>query len=244
MHQHRAGDATPTLGFHGIAQGDIVGDHDRLDRNPVVSREFSGQAKVQPVAGIILDDQQDASRSRHGADCGEDGVHARRGKDIARDRRMQHASADITGMGRLMPAAAARKNRNPSPRIAGRQIGPKHDVLAFQKGLAGGQIHQALQHLAHDGTRIVDELLHFHSSQGTPGGVPSIGQRFEAPAGPPVQAVVKWYNADKGFGFAELADGSGDAFLHVSVVESSGHDSILPGATLEVRAGPGPKGPQ
>ena len=71
----------------------------------------------------------------------------------------------------------------------------------------------------------------------------SNAQRFEA-AGPPVQAVVKWYNADKGFGFVELADGSGDAFLHVSVVERSGHGSIPPGATLEVRAGPGPKGPQ
>jgi len=56
--------------------------------------------------------------------------------------------------------------------------------------------------------------------------------------------VVKWYNADKGFGFVELADGSGDAFLHVSVVERSGHGSIPPGATLEVRAGAGPKGPQ
>jgi CspA family cold shock protein len=56
--------------------------------------------------------------------------------------------------------------------------------------------------------------------------------------------VVKWYNADKGFGFVQLADGSGDAFLHVSVVERSGHGSISPGATLEVRAGPGPKGPQ
>ena len=70
------------------------------------------------------------------------------------------------------------------------------------------------------------------------------GQRFEAPSGPPVQAVVKWYNPDKGFGFVELADGSGDAFLHVSVVERSGNDTVPPGATLEVRAGPGAKGPQ
>src|SRR5271170_272850 len=75
----------------------------------------------------------------------------------------------------------------------------------------------------------------------TPG---SSAQRFEAPAGPPVQAVVKWYNPDKGFGFVQLADGSGDAFLHASVVEPSGHGSVPPGATLEVRAGPGPKGPQ
>ena len=73
-------------------------------------------------------------------------------------------------------------------------------------------------------------------------GSPFSAQRFEAPSGPPVQAVVKWYNPDKGFGFVQLADGSGDAFLHVSVVERSGHDRVPPGATLEVRAGPGPKG--
>jgi CspA family cold shock protein len=36
--------------------------------------------------------------------------------------------------------------------------------------------------------------------------------------------MVKWYNADKGFGFVQLSDGSGDAFLHVSVVERSGHN--------------------
>ena len=75
-------------------------------------------------------------------------------------------------------------------------------------------------------------------------GSPFNAQRFEAPSGPPVKAAVKWYNPDKGFGFVQLADGSGDAFLHVSVVERSGHDSVPPGATLEVRAGPGPKGPQ
>ena len=72
-------------------------------------------------------------------------------------------------------------------------------------------------------------------------GSPSSAQRFEAPSGLPVQAVVKWYNPDKGFGFVQLADGSGDAFLHVSVLERSGHGSVPPGATLEVRAGPGPK---
>ena len=68
--------------------------------------------------------------------------------------------------------------------------------------------------------------------------------QFDSPSGPPVRATVKWYNPDKGFGFVELAEGSGDAFLHVSVVERSGHGSVPPGATLEVRAGPAPKGPQ
>ena len=72
----------------------------------------------------------------------------------------------------------------------------------------------------------------------------SSGPRFDtAPSGPAVQATVKWYNAEKGFGFVQLANGSA-AFLHASVVERSGASSVPPGATLEVRAGAGPKGPQ
>ena len=68
--------------------------------------------------------------------------------------------------------------------------------------------------------------------------------RFEAsPAGPTVQATVKWYNPDKGFGFVGLASG-GDAFLHVSVIERSGNSTVPPGATLEVRVGSGQKGMQ
>jgi CspA family cold shock protein len=70
------------------------------------------------------------------------------------------------------------------------------------------------------------------------------GPRSEAsPAGPPVQATVKWYNPEKGFGFVGLASG-GDAFLHVSVVERSGNSTVPPGATLEVRIGSGQKGQQ
>ena len=66
--------------------------------------------------------------------------------------------------------------------------------------------------------------------------------RFEA-ASPPVSATVKWYNPEKGFGFAQLPTG-GDAFLHVSVVERSGNSTVPPGATLEVRIGSGQKGQQ
>jgi CspA family cold shock protein len=76
------------------------------------------------------------------------------------------------------------------------------------------------------------------------GYAPPRGPQFDSPSGPTVRGTVKWYNPDKGFGFVTLGDGSGDAFLHVSAVERSGHDSVPPGATLEVRAVPGPKGAQ
>jgi CspA family cold shock protein len=64
---------------------------------------------------------------------------------------------------------------------------------------------------------------------------------YAPPRGP---QFVKWYNPDKGFGFVTLDDGSPDAFLHARVVERHGASSVPPGATLEVRTGPGQKGPQ
>jgi len=67
--------------------------------------------------------------------------------------------------------------------------------------------------------------------------------RFEAPSGPPVHGIVKWFSPDKGFGFVELSDGSGDAFLHGSVLAQSGINVVQPGETLQVRIGPGHKGP-
>ncbi|HVY59545.1 MAG TPA: cold shock domain-containing protein [Xanthobacteraceae bacterium] len=64
------------------------------------------------------------------------------------------------------------------------------------------------------------------------------------PSGPERPARVKWFNAEKGFGFVELTDGSGEAFLHISVVEAAGHSALEPGTTLNTRVGQGAKGPQ
>jgi len=69
--------------------------------------------------------------------------------------------------------------------------------------------------------------------------------RFEEqPSGPPIGAVVKWFKADKGFGFVELTDGSGDAFLHATVLGRFGATAVNPGDTLEVRVAQGQRGPQ
>lgn len=63
-------------------------------------------------------------------------------------------------------------------------------------------------------------------------------------AGPEVGATVKWFNAQKGFGFVQLTDGSGEAFLHIRPVEAAGHSTLEPGTTLTVRVGQGQKGAQ
>ena len=65
-----------------------------------------------------------------------------------------------------------------------------------------------------------------------------------AAGGPEIEAVVKWYNGEKGFGFVELSDGTGDAFLHASAVERAGSGPLQPGTQLRVRVGQGQKGRQ
>ena len=59
-----------------------------------------------------------------------------------------------------------------------------------------------------------------------------------------ITAVVKWFNPTKGFGFVQPTDGSPDAFMHVSVVERSGHNTLPQGATIVCDLCSGQKGPQ
>ncbi|WP_342104352.1 cold shock domain-containing protein [Methylobacterium sp. SI9] len=62
--------------------------------------------------------------------------------------------------------------------------------------------------------------------------------------GPERDATVKWFNKEKGFGFVELGDGGGDAFLHIRAVEAAGHADLMPGTRLTVTTAQGQKGPQ
>jgi cold shock protein len=68
------------------------------------------------------------------------------------------------------------------------------------------------------------------------------GPRSEEPSEMPVRGKVKWFNPAKRFGFVELSDGSGDAFLHVTVLSGLGVSTLQPGETLELRVAPGERG--
>jgi CspA family cold shock protein len=62
--------------------------------------------------------------------------------------------------------------------------------------------------------------------------------------GPVTEVIVKWFSTEKGFGFVTPTTGTGDAFLHISVLQTAGHESVLPGTKLRVHIGAGAKGPQ
>jgi CspA family cold shock protein len=67
---------------------------------------------------------------------------------------------------------------------------------------------------------------------------------LEGSSGLAVRGQVKWFNPNKGYGFVQLSDGSGDAFLHVTALAGIGVTTQQPGETLELRVALGQRGPQ
>ena len=66
---------------------------------------------------------------------------------------------------------------------------------------------------------------------------------LEGSSGLAVRAQVKWFNPNKGYGFVQLSDGSGDAFLHVTALAGIGVSTLQPGETFELRVALGQRGP-
>lgn len=60
-----------------------------------------------------------------------------------------------------------------------------------------------------------------------------------------VSGTVKWFNAEKGYGFLSL-DGQegGDVFVHWSAIQTDGYKSLQEGQRVEFNIVQGPKGAQ
>jgi CspA family cold shock protein len=58
-----------------------------------------------------------------------------------------------------------------------------------------------------------------------------------------MQGKVKWFNADKGYGFIEC-EGGPDVFVHYSAIQQEGFRTLAEGQTVEFEVVQSPKGPQ
>ncbi len=58
------------------------------------------------------------------------------------------------------------------------------------------------------------------------------------------QGSVKWFNAEKGYGFIAQDGGGADVFVHYSAIQSDGYKTLEEAQRVEFEVTQGPKGPQ
>lgn len=58
-----------------------------------------------------------------------------------------------------------------------------------------------------------------------------------------VRGTVKWFNAEKGFGFITPENGGKDAFVHHSAIQAEGYRTLAEGQAVEFTPVQGTKGP-
>jgi cold shock protein len=58
------------------------------------------------------------------------------------------------------------------------------------------------------------------------------------------EGTVKWFNADKGYGFIAPDDGTPDVFVHHTAIKGDGYRSLEDNQRVEFTSSRGAKGPQ
>jgi len=56
--------------------------------------------------------------------------------------------------------------------------------------------------------------------------------------------TVKWFNADKGYGFIQPDEGNDDLFVHFSAINAEGYKTLEDGQAVTFEVTQGQKGPQ
>ena len=112
MHEHGAGDPTPTRDPLPLGQRAVVRHHHGRHLDALRLRHERRLSEVDPVARVILDDEQDAVGASRRPDGREDGIDGGGREHSAQDRAAQHAVADVAGVGRLVTAPAAAQQRD------------------------------------------------------------------------------------------------------------------------------------
>jgi cold shock protein len=72
----------------------------------------------------------------------------------------------------------------------------------------------------------------------------SAGSDDPLASGLTVEAIVKWFNAEKSYGFVELTGGGGDAFVHLKTLRQIGRETLPSGAKIRAVVRSGSRGAQ
>src|SRR5262249_55595345 len=92
----------------------------------------------------------------------------------------------------------------------------------------------------------VTEVVSVDSSAAAPMVLGRSGTKATTSNGPSVEetGTVKWFNAERGYGFIAPNGGGNDVFVHVSALKRSGIDGLSEGQTVVVDVVEGRKGPE
>ena len=131
--QYGVGDAATTGGIEAVFHRHVVVDHHGGDFNAALMQQLGGGLKIQDVAGIVFDNQQDAFAAVNLHRAFKHFVRRRRGEDFPRTGAGEHALADIAAVHRFMSAAAAGEQGHLASH---RRVGAGH----IQRVLMQGQL--------------------------------------------------------------------------------------------------------
>ena len=162
VHEQRTGD---TARLRQVRQGNVVIDNHHVDLQSEGAGPLGRKTKVQPVAGVVLDDQQAAGLAGDGQNARQHGIHGGRCKHLAADGRREHALADETCMAWLMTRAAAGDKRH----LGFVPVGAHHHLdmrIAVETGEpSAGRAQHAVNRFGDERFLGIDELLHVPSPQ-------------------------------------------------------------------------------
>jgi CspA family cold shock protein len=129
--------------------------------------------------------------------------------------------------------------------------GPQGDILLHQTC-----VRQSGFKAAYEGARVVCEavqgpkglqarkLLSLDNSTASPQAatVQRASRYLTEPRGQAFDAIVKWFNRGKGYGFVTRGPNTPDIFVHMETLRRSGIRELRQGQRVRVRTGDGPKG--
>ena len=158
VHEEGAREAAASGDAEGRRERAIVGDDDHLDVESLELGAFGGEAEVEPVAGVVLDDEEASGRAGDVADGGEHRGDGGGREHVAAHRRVEHPVPDESGVRGLVARSPAGDERH----LVLVDVG-SHDHLdvgeAVEELNPGVRLDEALQHLGDRRARVVEELV-------------------------------------------------------------------------------------
>src|SRR5829696_8031026 len=158
VHEDGAGDAAPATGIGRVLDCHVVVGHDVVGLDALGLGKLAGHLEVEHVAGVVLDDVEDAGPAVDGLAGLEHLVGGGAREHGAGAGRVEHAWSDVTAVGRLVARAAAGDEgdlaRNGS-------VGPD-DYVYFGEDPDQAPVSElhAPEHVLDDPLGRVDDLLH------------------------------------------------------------------------------------